>query len=127
MPHIRNFYEKVDKFTRLDRPTIAFGLLEVDHEILKSLKRGARYAQIKLVGPRAIKSVKGFDVLVDEQPEKRLATMLARGEVDGIIRGTVADTPTREAYKKLTGEWYSSNPALCEVREGTERKEFFWR
>jgi predicted methyltransferase MtxX (methanogen marker protein 4) len=116
------FRDKVNALVSLGRPTIAFGLAQPDQEILESLKRGGRYARIILVGPPAIRSVREFKLIIDEQPEKRIASMLVGNDVDGLIRGTLADTPTRDAYNSLTGEKAVANPVLCDAGPGRE----FW-
>lgn len=120
------FWEKVNNHLNLGTPTIAFGLAQPDEQILESLKRSKKYARIILVGPPKIDSVTDFDLVVDDSPERRIASMLAADEVDGIIRGTIADTPTRRAYRALTGEKAVANPILCETPESQTPKRQFW-
>jgi len=98
------FDKKAEKLIKLGRPKIAFGLSKANKEILESLKRGKKYADIVLVGPKEIKNVKGFDVVISNNPEARIASMLAYDEVNGIIRGTLDDLKTTGIYQKLTGE-----------------------
>ena len=116
------FNQKVEELVKLGRPKIAFGLKEPDQDILKSLKKGKKYADITLVGPEAIKEVKGFEKIIDENPEQRLASMLANDEIDGIIRGTIDDFTTVEIYERLTGEKYTFCPGLLEDPKG---RQFF--
>jgi predicted methyltransferase MtxX (methanogen marker protein 4) len=93
-----------------------------NEEILASLRRSVGYATIKLVGPRAIEAITDFDVVVDASPEQKLASMLATGVVDGIVRGTVDDKKTIQAYKALTGESDDRCPALLQDPVG---RQFF--
>ncbi len=116
------FNQKVNKLVKLGRPTIAFGLKEPDRQILKSLKHSQKYANIILVGPNTIRNVKGFELVIDNNPEQKLASMLAKDEVDGIIRGTIDDFKTYEAYEKLTEKKYTITPALLEDPFG---RQFF--
>lgn len=103
---------------RHGKPTIGFGLATPNSDILASLRRAKHYAQIILVGPRRINRVKGFKRIVDVNPEKRLASMLAHDQVEGIVRGTIDDFKTFEAYQRLTGEQYTIEPALMEDPRG---------
>ncbi len=114
------FNQKVDELVKLGKPNIAFGLKGPDEEILKSLKKGRKYADIVLVGPEAIKDVKGFELVIDNNPEEKIASMLANDEVEGIIRGTIDDFTTVEAYQKLTGEKYTFCPGLLEDPKGRQ-------
>jgi len=93
-----NFTAHLEKFLKLNKPKIAFGLKEPDKEIIDSLKKSTQYAEIVLVGPVAIKDIVDLPVIVDENPEEKIAHMLVEGEVDGIIRGTIDDFKTYEAY-----------------------------
>ena len=118
MPKARLFDEQINKFLKLGKPKIAFGLKEPNAEILKSLKKAGKYAAITLVGPAAIKNIKGFSKIIAQNPEEKLATMLAHDEVEGIIRGTIDDFKTEETYEKLTGEKFVFSPALLEDPSG---------
>lgn len=114
------FGNNVEKFNELGKVKIAFGLKEPDEEILKSLEISKKLADIILVGPKAIEKVKGFELVIDENPEERLAQMLAKDEIEGIIRGTVDDFKTYETYEKLTGEAYTFSPAVIEDSIGRQ-------
>lgn len=120
MPIKKLFSKKVEKLAKKNKVTIAFGLKAPDKEILKSLKNSKAYADITLVGPQAIKGVKGFPLIVDNNPEHRIATMLAQDEVEGIIRGTIDDFKTYEKYCELTGEKYTFSPAVLEDPKGRQ-------
>lgn len=118
----QTFSQKVEELIALGKPRIGFGLKEPDQEIIASLKEGKKYADIVLVGPEAIKDVDGFEKVIDENPEEKLASMLANDEVKGIIRGTIDDFITYEAYEKLTGEKYTFCPGLF---EDPKKRQFF--
>ena len=97
------FDTAVEKFASMRKPTIAFGMQEPDREILESLERSKKYADIILVGPEAIQNISGFTVVVDSAPEEKIAHMLVSGEISGFVRGTIDDFKTNEAYLKLSG------------------------
>ncbi len=112
------FKKKIEKLLqynkKLGKPTIAFGLKAPDKEILASLRRSKKYAQIILVGPKAIARIKEFKLIISNNPEKKLASMLAGNEVAGVVRGTIDDFKTYETYQQLTGEKSTLNPGLFE-------------
>jgi len=108
------FDKKVDELTKIRKPKIAFGLKEPNEVILKSLKKSKKFADIVLVGPKTIENVKGFEVITGDAPEEKLASMLANNEVEGIVRGTIDDFKTYEAYQRLSGEKSDFNPGLME-------------
>lgn len=86
---------------KLGKPKIGFGLKEPNKEVLKSLVKSKKYAEIVLVGPTTIKNVKGFQKVISKEPEKDLAKILFNKEVEGIVRGTIDDLKTFEAYQTL--------------------------
>lgn len=56
-----NFFQKVTaNRLKLGRAKIGFGLEKPDKEILVSLRKSKKYADIILVGPKAIAKVAGF-------------------------------------------------------------------
>ncbi|MFA6227018.1 MAG: hypothetical protein WC631_00830 [Candidatus Paceibacterota bacterium] len=114
------FTKKVEELAAKGRVNIAFGLATPDKEILDCLSKMSEYADITLVGPGAIKDVKGFKLVIDENPEQKIASMLASDEVEGIIRGTIDDFKTADAYKKITGEHFDLNPGLMETPKGDQ-------
>ncbi len=114
------FNQKVEELAKLDKPKIAFGLKEPNEEILESLEKGKQYADIILVGPEAIKDIEGFEKIIDNNPEEKLASMLYNGEVEGIVRGTIDDFKTYEAYQRLSGEKNEFGPGIMEDTFGRQ-------
>lgn len=117
--------EVIEKNLRLGKPKVGFGLLEPDTEILQSLQRANTVATIILVGPQAIAGVEGLTKVVDENPEKRLAEMLVSGEVEGIIRGTIDDFKTFDAYTALVGQEAVVNMRELALMEDAKGRQFF--
>lgn len=116
------FDQRIDELAKLGKPKIAFGLKGPDEEILASLETSKKYAEIVLVGPNAIKDVHGFEVIVNDNPEEKIATMLVEEEVAGIVRGTIDDFTTFEKYKELTGEDSNLTAGLFQDPQG---RKFF--
>jgi predicted methyltransferase MtxX (methanogen marker protein 4) len=96
--------EIIEKNLKKGRPKIGFGLAREDKEILNSLKKSKKWAEIFLVGPKKIKRIKGFKKIISADPERKLAEILVEGKVEGIVRGTLDDFKTYEAYQKMVGK-----------------------
>jgi predicted methyltransferase MtxX (methanogen marker protein 4) len=117
--------EVIEKNLPLGKPKVGFGLLEPNEEILQSLQRAQDTADIILVGPQAIAEVEGFTKVIDENPEKRLAEMLVKAEVDGIVRGTIDDFRTFDAYTELVGKEAVVNMRELAFMEDAKGRQFF--
>ncbi len=121
-----NFFQKViAKKLKLGKPRIGFGLAGPDKEILTSLRKSKKYADIVLVGPKAIAKVVGFGKVISGNPEQKLAEMLASGEVEGIIRGTIDDFKTFEAYQGLVGKNKTKDMIELALLEDAYGRQFF--
>lgn len=96
--------EFIKKNLKKGKPKIGFGLLKEDGEILASLRKVKNLADIVLVGPKRISKIKGFKKIISDNPEKKLAEILVKSEVDGIIRGTIDDFKTYGAYREMVGK-----------------------
>lgn len=124
---MQNTLTKIERITsaRSVRPMVGFGLARHSEAILKSLRRGKKYADIILVGPRSLRSERGFRVVRDVNPERRLASMLVNGEVDGIVRGTVDDFKTFEAYRTLIGMTTTKDTGELGLVQDAHGRQFF--
>lgn len=117
----KNLYQltqKAEALCELGKPRIGFGLMEPDEEILESLRESTKYASIILVGPQAIEVVHDFEKQLSDNPEEMLAAMLAGGNVEGIVRGTLDGTKTYDSYLSQTGEVQDVNLCLLETPLG---------
>ena len=66
MKKTTQFEKIIRERIKLGKPKIGFGLKEPNKEVLKSLVKSKKYAEIILVGPKAINSVKGFQKIISE-------------------------------------------------------------
>lgn len=119
------FEKVIRERIKLGKPKIAFGLKEPSKEILKSLEKSKKYASIILVGPRNISKVKGFEKILSQNPEQKLAELLFNQEVDGIVRGTIDDFKTFEAYQDLVGKKKTKNMIELALIEDAYGRQFF--
>ena len=83
-----------------------------DLDVIASLAVAQAHAEIHVITPAEIGTLPGIIVEQSDQPELRLATLLAEGDLDGIVRGTVDDKRTLNAYIQLTGEKDTYCPTL---------------
>lgn len=113
----------IEKMLSLGKPTIAFGMKEPNQEILKSLRKGKKYAHIILVGPKEISSVKGFKKIISNTPEEEIIELLVGGKIDGIIRGTIDSLLTSEIYSKQVN--LKKSPITLALMEDAHRRQFF--
>ena len=120
-----SFREKVFAFAQrsesLGEPQVAFGLKQFDERIVASLLKAQRWARIVVVSPPGVDS-RGMQTVASDNPEETLARLLATDQVEGIIRGTLDDFKTIEAYERLSNEKCTLVPALL---ENTMGQQFF--
>ena len=107
------------------RAKIGFGLAKKDEEIIQSLNKAKEFADIVIVGPKELQEVEGFECVLVDNPEEKLAEMLYQGEVDGIVRGTIDDFKTFEAYQKLVGEERTKDMKELGILEDAFNRQFF--
>lgn len=104
---------------------IGFGLLKKDDEIIDSLNKAKEFADIVIVGPKELGEIEGFECVLVENPEERLAEMLYQREVDGIVRGTIDDFKTFETYQRLVGEEKTKEMKELSMLEDAYGRQFF--
>lgn len=80
------FQSVINRGQKSRRPHVGVGVEAPHEDILRSLRRAKRHARITLVGSMANQIDKGFETVVSREPEKKLAELLAKGEVEGIVR-----------------------------------------
>lgn len=123
---LTNFFQKITaKKLKLGRPRIGFGLAKPDKEILASLKKSKKYADIILVGPKAVSKVIRFKKIISDNPERKLPELLVNGELDGIVRGTIDDFKTFENYQDLVGKNKTKNMIELALLEDAYGRQFF--
>ena len=121
-----NFFQKVvAPKLKLGKPKIGFGLAKPDKEILASLKKSKKYADIILVGPKAIAKISGFKKIISDNPERKLPELLVNGDFDGIIRGTIDDFKTYENYQDLVGKEKTEKLIELALLEDAYGRQFF--
>lgn len=119
------FEKVVGRRFKTRKPRIGFGLREPHPEILKSLRKAGRYAHITLIGPKSISAVRGFEKIISSEPENKLAELLAEEVFKGIVRGTIDDFKTFEAYSSLIGKAKAKKMRELVLLEDAQGRQFF--
>ncbi len=119
------FEKIINEKIKLGKPKIGFGLKEENNDIIKGLINSKKYAEITLVGPSLIKNIKGFDKIISNNPEKELANMLFNNKLEGIVRGTIDDLKTFEAYQDLIGIKKARKMFGLSLIEDFYKRQFF--
>lgn len=125
MKKISQFEKIIKERIKLGKPKIGFGLKKPNRAVIKSLIKSKKYAEIVLVGPNVIKNVKGFQKIISQEPEKDLATMLFDKKFEGIVRGTIDDFKTFEAYQVLIGQEKTKEMIELGLMEDFYGRQFF--
>jgi predicted methyltransferase MtxX (methanogen marker protein 4) len=118
------FQQVIGKKPNERKSIIAFGLKEPNVAVLKSLRKTKNIARIILVGPHAINGVKDFDKDITNNPERRLAELLASGKVEGIVRGTIDDFKTLDAYASMIGKTKAEKMRVLTLLEDAFGRQF---
>lgn len=119
------FEKVVGRGLQSRKPRIGFGLREPHPGILRSLHKAKRYAHITLVGPKSISAIKGFEKVISSEPESKLAELLSDKAVEGIVRGTIDDFKTFEAYSSRIGKAKARKLKELVLLEDAKGRQFF--
>jgi predicted methyltransferase MtxX (methanogen marker protein 4) len=112
-------WSKIQKLSTERRASIGFGLRDLDPGIIDSLVQCRDFADIVVV-TASPQPIDGFRVVRSDDPEGCLASLLVRNEVEGIVRGTIDDKRTLNAYMNLTHERDTYCPTLIEDALGRQ-------
>jgi predicted methyltransferase MtxX (methanogen marker protein 4) len=115
----------IEENLKLGKPKIGFGLKEKDEKIIESIKKVKDCAEIVIVGPTSLEKIEDFECILSENPEEKLAQMLFNQEVDGIVRGTIDDFKTHEAYIDLIGKERAEKERELSLLEDAHGRQFF--
>ncbi len=97
------FAEILREIARRERPRIGIGIRELDRSTLDGLRRSQEYARLVLVGPFEVDSSHGLEFIESEEPAEDLVDLLARGEIDGAVRGNVSAARAMNALERWMG------------------------
>ena len=110
----------IEKKAMKNRARIALGIGSVTPKLLHSSAMAGEYAHVVLVGD----SQKIYDigtpleVIHSDKPAQTIVDMLAAGEVDGVVRGTLSANTTLSYLKHTMGIKHLYRIALLETPAG---------
>src|SRR5665213_3042586 len=117
--HAETLWSKIQRLSTERRASIGFGLRDPDTKIIDNLAQCRGFADIVIVTASS-RPIDGFRVIRSDDPEGCLASLLVRKEVEGIVRGTIDDKRTLNAYMNLTHEQGTYCPTLIEDALGRQ-------
>lgn len=117
--HSETLWSRIEKLSAKRRASIGVGLRVPDAKILDSLAQCRGFADIVVVTAGS-QPIDGFRVICSDDPESCLASLLVRKEVEGIVRGTIDDKRTLNAYMNLTREQDTYCPTLIQDALGRQ-------
>jgi putative methanogen marker protein 4 len=94
-----SFIRSIESRARKSRARIGLGVWKADSNLLASLQEAAEFAELVLVGDAKIR---GLECVPSESPWEDLVSLLARGEIDGAVRGNL---PAGRTMKSLAREF----------------------
>ena len=115
-----NFISQIERKAKKNHARIGLGIGNISEELIKSAENAGRFADVVLVGDEEEISSTGTDleVINSQEPSKRLIELLAGGEIDGAVRGTLSATKTLSELKKSLGMSRLYRVALLETAGG---------
>ncbi len=115
---------EIERKARSNHARIGLGVGEVSDELIKSAENACEYADVVLVGDeKKLSASTQLQIIHSTEPSRTLVELLAAGEIDGAVRGTLSATKTLSILKKSLGINRLYRAALLETAGG---KPFFF-
>ncbi len=114
----------IERKARKNHARIGLGIGKLSEKLIKSAEAAREYADGVLVGnEKEIKAIgTDLEIIQSTEPSKKLIELLAGGEIDGAVRGTLSATKTLSELKKSLNIKKLYRVALLETADG---KPFF--
>ncbi len=105
----------------INRARIGLGVGEIPDGLIRSAQEACKYATVVLVGDeKKLRATgTGLEIVHSTEPSLKLVELLAAGEIDGAVRGTLSATKTLSLLKKKLGTSKLYRIALLETADGT--------
>jgi putative methanogen marker protein 4 len=115
-----NFLTEIEKKARHNHARIGIVIGKNSEILVKNAESAIEYAEVVLVGDeKQIRPVKsGIEIIHSMEPSRKLVELLASGEIDGAVRGTLCATKTLSALKSYLGMNRLFRIALLETVDG---------
>lgn len=110
----------IERKARANHARIGLGIGQVSDRLIKSAEDAGEYAQVVLVGDEEQIKAAGTDIefIHSMEPSKKLIELLAKGKIDGAVRGTLSATKTLSILKGEFGMRKLYRVSLLETADG---------
>ncbi len=118
-----NIVYEIERKAKSNHAKIGLGVGEVSERFIKSAEDARQYADVVLVGDeKKLRAGTQLEIIHSTEPSRTLVELLAAGEIDGAVRGTLSATKTLSILKKSLGIDRLYRVALLEA---ADRRPFF--
>lgn len=93
-----DFIKSIQQRAMARHAKIGIGIQNADADLIKGLDKATEYADLLLVGDPCCDCA--LDYITPEDPATELVGLLARGEIDGAVRGNVSASKTMSTLSK---------------------------
>lgn len=116
-----NIISRIERKARSNHARIGFGIGNVSEKLIRSAQDAREYADVVLVGDeeKIRSTATELEIIHSSDPSKKLVELLAGGDIDGAVRGTLSATKTLYALKRMLGMKKLYRIALMETADGT--------
>lgn len=115
-----NILSEIERKARRNHARIGLGIGKISEKLIRSAEAAREYANVVLVGDgKAIKATgTELEIIHSTEPSKKLVELLAAGEIDGAVRGTLSATKTLLELKSSLKIKKLYRVALLETADG---------
>lgn len=105
----------------INHARIGLGVGEIPEGLIRNAEGASEFADVVLIGDeKKIKaSGTGLEIIHSTEPSRTLVELMAEGEIDGAVRGTLSATKTLSILKRKLGMKKLYRIALLETADGT--------
>lgn len=121
MAEVKNLAQLFLKQARKQKRKLGIGIINPEPDIVKSLKKGLKYADLIVVGSK----IHGFECIPtkdDKEGSRVLIKLLKDRKIEGLVRGQLKDSQTLNTFMEIFGKRIPHNrkmgPAVMESPNG---------
>ncbi|MGZ4917076.1 MAG: methanogenesis marker protein Mmp4/MtxX [Halobacteriota archaeon] len=110
-------FHRFEVIAEQSKNKVGVGIGEPSVDLMRGIERARYYADILLVGAEEIE---GLDLIIAEEPEKKLVELLLNGTIDAAVRGTISARKALQILKEQAGLARTHRAALLSTAQGNE-------
>jgi putative methanogen marker protein 4 len=114
------FLSDIERKARRNAARIGVGIGKIPGQLIRNVEHASIYADIVLVGDekQILATGTNLEVVHSSEPHVKLVELLAAGQIDGAVRGTLSATKTLSMLKSSLGMNKLYRIALLETADG---------